>query len=119
MKYANYDAFIAKWGVELVGWTEATGVCPIERLNMAPQLRHLITALNTGTCHWEQLSADEWAIRKAEYKACVDAGTVRQHATRKDKGISRKGKQPTSNEIINEGSDDSSDKENVDTAVMA
>jgi len=119
MKYANYDAFVTKWGIELVGWTEATGVCPIERLNTAPQLRRLLTALNTGTCHWEQLSAEDWAIRKAQYKARVDAGMVRQRAPRRDKGISRKGKLPTSNEIINEESDEESDEENVDPAVMA
>jgi len=87
--------------------------------------------LNTGTCHWEQLSADEWAICKVEYKARVDTGMVDQRTPHKDKGISRKGKQPTSNEIINDGSDegsgegsgegsnDESNEENVDTAVMA
>ena len=117
MKYANYDAFVMKWGIKLVGWTEAMGVCPIEQLNTVPQLQHLLTALNTGTCHWEQLSAEDWAICKAQYKARVDAGMVRQRAPRRDKGISHKGKQPTSNEIISEGSDEESDKENMDPAV--
>jgi len=30
MKYTNYDAFITKWGVKLIGWTKATGVCLIK-----------------------------------------------------------------------------------------
>ena len=118
MKYANYDVFVTKWGIELVGWTEAMGVCPIERLNMAPQLRRLLTALNTSTCHWEQLSAEEWAIHRAEYKARVDAGMVHRRAPRRDKGISRKGKLPTSNKIVSEGSNEESGEENVDAVAM-
>jgi hypothetical protein len=61
MKYADYNNFVAQWGIELVGWTEGTGVCPIERINTAPQLQRLLMALNTGACHWKRLTADDWA----------------------------------------------------------
>jgi len=106
MKYTDYDALVVECGVQLVGWTEGAGVCPIDRINTAPQLRRLLTALNTGACHWEQLSPNDWAARKAMHKARVDAGLGRQRAVRKDKGTLRKGKQPTSREVI-----DSSDSE--------
>jgi len=90
MKYANYESLVIQHGVELTGWTEGTGICPIERINTAPQLRCLLTALNTGECHWEQLTGDDWATRKAVYKARIDAGLGCQRAPRKDKGTSRK-----------------------------
>ena len=115
MKYADYDALVCKWDVELIGWTEGTGVCPIERINTALQLRRLLTVLNTGTCHWEQLSSEELVTHRAEYKARSDAGMVRQCAPRNNKGISCKGKQPTSSEII----DSESDEENVDAGIPA
>jgi len=62
MKYTDYDALVAEWGVELIGWTESSGlgVCPIECINTAPQLRRLLAALKNGACHWEQLPEDEW-----------------------------------------------------------
>ena len=110
MKYTDYNALVVQCGVQLVGWMEGVGVCPIDRINTAPQLRRLLTALNTGACHWEWLAPDDWAVRKAAHKARVDAGLDRQRAVRKDKGISRKGKQPTSREVI-DSSDDSSDSE--------
>jgi len=68
MKYADYDALVVEWGVELIGWMEGAGVCPIKRINTAPQLQHLLAALNNGACHWEQLPEDEWSKRKAAYK---------------------------------------------------
>jgi len=112
MKYADYNSLVIEWGVELIGWMEGVGVCPIKRINTTPQLRRLLVALNNGTCHWEQLPEDDWSKRKAAYKGRMDAGQGRQHAPRKDKGLSHKGKQPISNDIVNS---DSSDKENLDT----
>ena len=112
MKYADYESLVVAHGVELVGWTEGTGVCPIERINTAPQLRRLLTALNTGECHWKQLTEDSWATRKAAHKAHMDAGLGRQRAPRKDKGTSRKGKQPLSSETVDSDSSES-DEENA------
>jgi len=115
MKYADYESLVITHGVELVGWTEGTGVCPIECINTAPQLRRLLTALNTGECHWEQLTDDNWATRKAAHKTQINAGLGHQRALRKDKGVSRKGKQPISSEIVNSDSSESSE-ENVGIA---
>jgi hypothetical protein len=45
----------------------------------------------------------------------MDAGDVHQIATRKDKGVSRKGKRPSSCELVmNEDNSQDSDEENVD-----
>jgi len=114
MKYADYDSLVSKWGVELIGWTESTRVCPIEHINTAPQLWRLLTALNTGACHWEQLSPEELVKCRGEYKARSDASMVRQCVPCNDKGISRKGKQPTSSEIIECESDDA----NMDVGIQ-
>ena len=115
MKYANYESLVVVHSVELVGWTEGTGVCPIERVNTALQLRHLLTVLNTGECHWEQLTEDGWATCKAAHKARMDAGLGHQRAPHKDKGTSRKVKQTISNETVNSDSSESNE-ENVDLA---
>jgi len=114
MKYADYKSLVIRHGVELTGWTEGTGICPIKRINTAPQLRRLLTALNTGECHWAQLSEDDWATRKVAYKACMDAGLGHQRAPHKDKGMSCKGKQPLSSETVSSDSSES-DEENVPT----
>jgi len=115
MKYADYESLVITHGVELVGWTEGTGVCPIKRINTALQLRCLLTALNTGECHWEQLTEDNWATHKAAHKARLDAGLGHQRAPHRDKGTSHKGKQPLSSETVNSDSSES-DEENVDLA---
>jgi hypothetical protein len=87
---------------------------PIETINTAPQLHRLLTALNSGTCHWEQLTQEAWETRKSAHKARVDASNVHRRATRKDKGISRKGKQPSSRELVTDlDNSGDSDEENA------
>jgi len=68
MRYVDYECLVVQCGIELVGWMEVN-VCPIEHINTSPQLQRLLTALNTGACHWEELSIDELATCTAVYKA--------------------------------------------------
>jgi len=48
MKYTDYNTLVAECGVQLVGWTEGTGVCPIDCINTASQLCRLLMVMYPG-----------------------------------------------------------------------
>ena len=59
MNYANYRGLIAKWGVELAGWTEEVVVNP-GKIQMVAALKRLLNALRKGHCYWRALLKAEW-----------------------------------------------------------
>ncbi|KAG1877271.1 hypothetical protein F4604DRAFT_1530985, partial [Suillus subluteus] len=63
MAYANYEALVVEWGVELVGWTESQIVNPGD-IQSSVRLKSLVTALQSGVCCWHQLDEDEWETHK-------------------------------------------------------
>ena len=66
MNYRNYEGkIVEKYGVELKGWpTGNPGVCNPATLGGRPQLEKLLTALESGQCHWVVLTDDELEERK-------------------------------------------------------
>ncbi|KAG2071505.1 hypothetical protein BDR04DRAFT_1016011 [Suillus decipiens] len=57
MAYANYEALVVEWGVELVGWTESQIVNPGD-IQSSVHLKSLVTALQSGMCCWHQLNEE-------------------------------------------------------------
>ena len=90
MNYANYCGLIAKWGVELAGWTEVV-VVNSGKIQMAAALKRLLNALRKGHCYWQALSKAEWDQKIEEQesaqprsrKRCCDHGTRRALKSRK------------------------------------
>ena len=90
MNYANYCGLIAKWGVELAGWTEEVVVNPC-KIQMVAALKRLLNALRKGHCYWQALLKAEWDQKIEEQesaeprsrKRCCDHGMRRAPKSRK------------------------------------
>ena len=90
MNYANYHGLIAKWGVELAGWTEEVVVNPC-KIQMVAALKRLLNALRKGHCYWQALLKAEWDQKIEEQesaeprsrKRCCDHGMRRAPKSRK------------------------------------
>lgn len=59
MAYANYSGLVAKWGVEMAGWTEGDIVNP-GTIQTSGSLKRLLDALRKGHCYWRVLTQTEW-----------------------------------------------------------
>lgn len=90
MSYAHYLPLVAKWGVELAGWTEDEIRNP-GFIQTSGGLKRLLDALNKGHCYWRVLSQEEWD-KKVEEKESADIDGKNPRKRRKDFG-SKKGPQ--------------------------
>ncbi|KAG1779317.1 hypothetical protein EV702DRAFT_952308, partial [Suillus placidus] len=61
--YNSYESFIAKWGIELTGWTEARVVNP-GNITSSVALGRLHAALKSSDCYWHELMPTEWKSQK-------------------------------------------------------
>ncbi|KAG1869621.1 hypothetical protein F4604DRAFT_1584223 [Suillus subluteus] len=89
MAYANYEALVVEWGVELVGWTESQIVNPGD-IQSSVHLKSLVTALQSGACCWHQLDEDEWETLKEGDRQQDLAGVKKTRAKRSNAGKPRK-----------------------------
>lgn len=113
MQYVNYEeAIVQRYGIELQGWTYDKFVNPSELSTSLPLLRKLLTAIDTGSCKFVKLTAEELRKRLETYKKKVESGElkIRERKTRSDAG-KRKRKD---RDGIDEGSeDDETNDENL------
>ncbi|TFK59004.1 hypothetical protein BDN72DRAFT_966187 [Pluteus cervinus] len=74
MNYTNYEPkIIIKYGVELVGWPLAEMINP-GKIGVAKLIRVLLNSLENESCHWVQLSKEEYTQRKADFtQRAIDA----------------------------------------------
>lgn len=84
MSYTNYSALVARWGVELAGWTEETVVNP-GVIQTACALKRLLDALRKGHCYWRVLTKAEWDQKKDDQESAEPKARKRRrdHGTTK------------------------------------
>lgn len=97
MAYADHDALEAKWGVELLGWTESEIENP-SKITTSHALARLLFALRNEECHWQALTAEAWDARVEARSLMLAAGKGKQRARRRDAGVSRKRQREASDE---------------------
>lgn len=59
MSYINHKKIVCKWGVELVGWTDAKIENPAA-ITSSLALGRLLGVLHNGNCHWSPLTQESW-----------------------------------------------------------
>lgn len=89
MAYADYHALEAKWGVELLGWTESEITNP-SKITTSHALARLLFALRNEECHWQALTQEAWDTRVEARSLTLASGGGKKRATRWDAGLTRK-----------------------------
>ncbi|KAH9918798.1 uncharacterized protein B0H18DRAFT_1122874 [Fomitopsis serialis] len=122
----NYKSFeheiVIKYGIDIEGWTPGKDrfINPSDLSDSLPLLRTLHEALESGTCKFIRLSAEQVSARRKAYDARVNAGEVVTRKTRKDKGGShkkppkRKGRKKGKHRSDQPSDDDSNSSEDSD-----
>lgn len=106
MSYSHYNGLVAKWGVELAGWTEDEIINP-GAIQAAGALKRLLDALHKGHCYWRVLTKEQWDEKIDE----VDGAATKSRKRRCDFGTK---KAPKKARVTQEAGDNSDDGEEED-----
>ncbi|KAF8335256.1 hypothetical protein F5887DRAFT_829706, partial [Amanita rubescens] len=92
MNYVNYDKFVQKYRVKLVGWPENIKFTNPASLTSMDELRQLGQALRAHDCHWVRIT--EWEVRlhveSIKEREAAGESVGRKRKQRSDKGKPRK-----------------------------
>lgn len=89
MNYKTLSNFELKIGSRLVGWPFLPILNP-GNISSVDKLRILLSTLSDGTCHWENIPADELDKLREEQAQKMRQGLVAVRKQRSDIGVSRK-----------------------------
>lgn len=90
MNYINFECdIVARYGIDLVGWTYEKFVNPSEMSTSLPPLQKLYTALEDGSCHFVKLTPTEHKERTEKYNLALEDGQAQPRKKRKDAGKTR------------------------------